>query len=114
VKVHAQLGDRVGEEITMISISIDPEVDTPEQLMGYWQSFGSNPGWLYLTGAYDEIDLLRREMGVYDLDPVVDADRSQHAGLLTIGNDRTDRWTALPALMDVNGLVETIGRVTRD
>ena len=98
----------------MISISIDPEFDTSDRLFEYWKSYGSNPGWTYLTGDYDDIDRLRHAMGVYDLDPVIDADRSQHAGLLTIGNDRIDRWTALPALMDVAGLVETIERVTRE
>ncbi len=98
----------------MLSVSIDPENDTPEVLHDYWETFGSKPGWLFLTGDYDEIDVLRRSMGVYDLDPVLDADKSQHAGLITFGNDRTDRWAALPALMDAPGLAETVLRITRD
>ena len=98
----------------MLSVSIDPEQDTPEVLKRYWETFGSKPGWYYLTGDYDEIDALRRSLGVYDLDPIIDADKTQHAGLITFGNDRTNRWSALPALMDARGIVETIRRITRD
>ena len=97
----------------MLSISIDPEVDTAQKLHEYWRTFGSRPGWLYLTGDYDEIDYLRRQMGVYDLDPVIDADRTQHSGIITFGNDKIDRWSALPALMDARGIVETIVRTTQ-
>ena len=53
------LGDRVGDDILMLSISIDPKVDDVAKLHEYWERFGSKPGWLYLTGDYDEIDGLR-------------------------------------------------------
>ena len=99
----------------MLSISIDPEVDTPEALMRYAEIFdGPKPGWLFLTGHYAEIDRLRRSLGVYDLDPIVDADKTQHSGIITFGNDRTNQWAALPALMDSKGLAKTILRITRD
>jgi protein SCO1/2 len=104
----------IGEEITMLSISIDPEVDNPARLKEYWELFGSKPGWLMLTGDEDEINRLRRQMGVYDLDPVIDADKAEHAGILTFGNDRTDRWAALPVFMHRERLLETIFETTRD
>lgn len=76
--------------------------------------FGAKPGWLFLTGNYDEIDRLRHELGVYDLDPEIDADKTQHSGILTFGNDHTDRWTALPVLMQPQQLAKTILDTTRD
>ena len=104
----------MGRDILMLSISIDPQFDTPDVLKRYAEGFGGpKAGWLYLTGDYDEIELLRRRMGVYDLDPVIDADKASHAGLVTFGNDETDQWTALPALMDSRELVRTILRITR-
>jgi len=112
VKVHALLGDRMGEDILMLSISLDPETDTPEQLKHYAGLFGDKKGWLYLTGDYEEIDLLRHKLGVYDPDPIIDADKTQHSGIITFGNDRTDRWAALPALMKADEIVETFHRVT--
>ncbi len=113
-EIYELLEPRMGRDITMLSISIDPKVDTPERLKRYWKAFGSKPGWLFLTGDYDEIDRLRRELGVYDLDPVIDADKTQHSGIITIGNDRTNRWTALPILMHTKRLAATILRNTWD
>ncbi len=108
------LGERAGRDLTLLSISIDPETDTPEKLKAYWEAFGSKPGWIFLTGDYDEIDQLRHELGVYDPDPIVDADKTQHAGIVTFGNDRTDRWAALPAFTNLRELARSVRRFTWD
>jgi protein SCO1/2 len=113
-KINDLLGERMGRDITMLSISIDPVADTPERLNQYWQAFGAKPGWLFLTGKPEEIDRLRRELGAYDLDPAIDADPAQHSGFVTVGNDRTDRWSALPLLMNRPQLVGTILRIARE
>jgi len=110
VRLHEAFAGAVGRDITFLSISLDPENDTPEALHDYWQAFGSHEGWLYLTGNFEETELLRRRMGVYDLDPVIDADKTEHAGIVTFGSDATDRWAALPALSSIHDLKETITR----
>jgi len=114
-RVHKLLGDRMGRDIQILSLTIDSKVDDPAALRKYIEiNGGDKEGWLYLTGDYDEIDRVRRSLGVYDLDPVIDADKSEHSGLITFGNDRTDRWAALPALMDSEEIVETVLRITRE
>lgn len=113
-KINDLLGQRMGRDIIMVSLSIDPVADTPARLKQYWESFGAKPGWLFLTGKPGEVDRLRRELGAYDLDPLIDANPTQHAGFITVGNDRTDRWTALPLLMHTPQLVGTILRISRD
>ena len=113
-KVNDVLGQRMGRDITMVSISIDPIADTPERLKQYWESFGAKPGWLFLTGKPQDVDRLRHELGAYDLDPAIDADPTQHAGFVTVGNDRTNRWTALPLQMDRRGFVETLLRIANE
>jgi len=114
-RVHAQLGERMGRDILILSLTIDSEVDDPSVLREHIvRNGGEKKGWLYLTGDYDDIDRVRRALGVYDLDPVIDADKSEHSGLLTFGNDRTDQWAALPALMSSEEIVETVLRITRD
>ena len=112
MKVHKHFGDRIGRDILMLSITIDPENDTPAVLKDYAARYGNKKGWLYLTGDYDEIDALRRSLGVYDLDPVIDADKTQHAGLLTFGNDKFNRWAALPGLMNARQIARTVYRIT--
>ena len=112
-KVNDLLGERMGRDITMLSLSIDPVADTPQRLKKYWEAFGAKPGWLFLTGKPHDIERLRHELGAYDLDPAIDADATQHAGYIIIGNDRTDRWTALPLLMNRAQLATTILRVSQ-
>jgi protein SCO1/2 len=98
LQVQKALGDRAGRDITFLSISLDPLHDTPEVLRAFAQAQGVGPGWYFLTGAPRDVEQLRRKLGVYDLDPVVDADRSQHAGLLVLGNEPRGRWKAISAL----------------
>ncbi len=101
MKVHRHFKKRVGKDVLFLSISIDPKVDTPKVLGRYRENL-DHPwtGWYHLTGDYDDIESLRWILGVYDLDPVVDADKTQHAGIVTFGNDTTDWWAGVPALMD--------------
>ena len=113
-EVHRLLGKRMGRDIHLLSISLTPDIDTPKLLREYAGHFGGPlPGWTYLTGERDGVETLRRAMGVYDPDPTRDADKSIHAGLVTFGNDRSDQWRALPALLEPRDLVSAIARVAR-
>ena len=105
-------GNRVGKDILFLSISIDPEKDTPSVLREY-RSYGDPnwTGWLHLTGDFDEIETLRWVLGVYDLDPAIDADKTEHAGIVTFGNDRTNWWAAVPALMEANLVADAMIRI---
>lgn len=97
-KVQAALGERAGRDVTFLSISLDPEHDTPEALRRYAKAHGAGPGWYFLTGRPADIERLRRSLGAYDLDPVVDADRTQHTGIVILGNEPRGRWKAISAL----------------
>ena len=51
LQVQKILGDRVGKDVFLYSISIDPETDTPEVLKKYAEKFRIGPGWQFLTGT---------------------------------------------------------------
>ncbi len=68
------------------------------------------PDWHFLTGKLDTITALRRALGVFDPDPRIDSDRTQHAALLTFGNDVTNRWSAVPALADYDSILPVVRR----
>ena len=106
--VQNALGDRVGRDIFMYSITLKPEHDTPAVLKEYVEERGIKPGWLFLTGKPADIEVLRRGLGFYDADPRVDGDRSQHTGMVRIGNEPYDRWHMTPALGDPQPIVEAI------
>ncbi len=97
-EVQKLLGEHAGRDVTFLSITLDPEHDTPKVLKAYAQAYGVGPGWYFLTGNKDDIERLRRKLGVYDLDPIVDADRNQHAGILVLGNEPRGRWKAVSTL----------------
>ena len=64
--VQDQLGADFGEKIYFVSITVDPERDTPEVLKEYAQAFGANlSGWAFLTGAPDAIREVTRRYGVF-------------------------------------------------
>ena len=111
VRVQELLGDRVGDEIRMVSISLQPEHDTPEVLAAYTKTHGVKPGWLFLTGQKDNIELLRHRLGFWDIDQVVDADPEQHIGNVRIGNEPKHRWIMSPALVSPATLVQNVDRV---
>src|SRR6185369_7249902 len=65
-EVQRILGDRVGRDIFIYSITIDPERDTPEVLKRYAEKFQIGPGWLFLSGKEADTTLLRRKFGMYN------------------------------------------------
>jgi protein SCO1/2 len=66
VDVQRRLGADFGPRIGFVSITVDPEVDTPEVLRGYAKSQGADAqGWSFLTGTAVEIRDVLRRYGVY-------------------------------------------------
>lgn len=113
VKVQKLLGDRVGRDIFMYSITLKPEEDTPAVLRQYAEMYHVGPGWTFLTGAPDDIDLLRRKLGFTNPNPVVDKDKSQHIGNVRYGNEPLLLWAACPGLAHAEWIVESISWVDR-
>ena len=107
-RVQKQLGDRVGRDVFMYSISLLPEQDTPERLKEYANMHHVGPGWLFLTGARGDIEAVRYALGFYDIDPEIDGDRSQHTGMLRIGNEPLNRWSMAPALGEPDSITQAI------
>ena len=110
-RVQELLGPRVGTEIFMASISLQPEHDTPEVLAAYARTYGVGPGWQLLTGRKDDIELLRHRLGFVDSDKIEDADPEQHIGTVRIANEPMHRWAMSPALLNPPALIRAVDRV---
>ena len=108
-RVRQRLGDRVGRDIFMYSITLKPAEDSVEALRQYRQDHGiEGDDWLFLTGAPGDIDHLRRSLGFAFADPVEDADTSNHIGMLRYGVEPLVKWAACPGMASVDHLVKTI------
>ena len=102
------LGERVGRDIFIYSISIDPMRDTPKVLKAYAQTFGAGPGWLFLTGKESDIRLLTKKLG---LSRRSDADsRDGHVASLMVGNEPSGQWMRNSAADNPQFLAVTIGK----
>ncbi|MFC4932837.1 SCO family protein [Massilia sp. GCM10023247] len=108
LKVQEALEERIGRDIHMVSLSLLPELDSPSALRAYMKRYGIGPGWTFLTGTRSNMEAVRRKLGFYDTDPAVDADLARHTGMLSIGNDRIERWCMVPALSATHQIVRTI------
>jgi protein SCO1 len=65
-RVQDKLGSTFGSQIAFVSITVDPDRDTPGVLKQYAQNFGANlEGWAFLTGDPGAIREIGRRYGVF-------------------------------------------------
>jgi protein SCO1/2 len=108
IKLQDALGERLGRDIFMYSLTLLPDQDTSQVLNDYVAKYGIRPGWRFLTGKPDDIDIIRRKLGFYSRRPEEDADLAQHTGMVRIGNEAIDRWCMAPAQSSTRQILSTI------
>lgn len=106
-QVQQKLGDRVGKDVFFYSITIDPKRDTPEVLKAYADKYHVGPGWLFLTGRQDDIDLISKKLGLYS--PPTATSSDGHAPGVLIGNQANGQWMRASATDNAGFLAATIG-----
>jgi protein SCO1/2 len=100
-RVQKLLGDRVGRDIFMYSITLDPEHDTPQALKAYADRFGAGPGWLFLTGKREDIDAVRFKLGDRNA-------KEEHANTVRVGDVAKGQWIRIPLAADPNHILVEI------
>ena len=91
-----------GLNVQLISISVDPTVDTPERLQGFAKKFKAEPGWTFVTGDKAEIDSVLQALGV------AITNKNDHTPMVLIGNDVADHWTRTYGLSSPATIVDLI------
>lgn len=86
-QVSRELGDLFGTQIYFVSVSNDPERDTPQALSEFARKQGVNlDGWTFLTGSKLKVDGVIKKIGLYS------SRFEQHKSIILLGNTRTGRW----------------------
>lgn len=111
VRVQKLLGNRMGKDTFIYSFSLKPKEDNVMALKHYAKMHKVKPGWLFLTGAPDDMELLRRKLGFVDPDPELDKDLSTHIGVLKYGNEPLERWGGCPGMQAPDAIAEAISWV---
>jgi mono/diheme cytochrome c family protein len=101
-QVEEKLGDSVGRDIFIYSISVDPETDTPERMKKYAEAFHAGPGWSFLTGKLADIRAINGKLGerMQSL--------TEHRNEIVLGNDATGEWTRDNVFGDLERLLAAI------
>lgn len=101
-QVARKLGDAVGRELFIYSISVDPDNDSPQRLKKFATAFHTGPGWLFLTGKPEDVWAIRAKLG--------DRSRtlSEHRQEIVLGNDATGEWARNSTFGDLDRLVMDI------
>lgn len=105
-RVQKEMGDKVGKDVHLISISVDPLTDTPERLKVWGAKFKAGAGWTFVTGEKQEMDKLLNALGA------AVAKREDHTPTVIIGNDAKGVWTRAYGLAKPSQIVELITQAT--
>mgnify|MGYP006273347367 CR=1 FL=1 len=99
------LKDRSVRPFRFLSISIDPERDTPDDLVRYAarQGLADLPDWQFVVASPEDT------LANPERDRVI----SNHSGLLLMGNDRTNRWGGIPSRAEPIHIANTFERIAR-
>jgi protein SCO1/2 len=103
--LQERLGDRLESEVRLISLSVDPEHDTPAKLAEYAQRFGARPGWYLLAGDKENVDWALYKVGQYVEDP------EAHTNLLIVGNVPAGSWRKVFGLTGVDEISRIVDEV---
>lgn len=106
VEVQDILGERVGHDVFLYSISIDPARDSVAALASYAERFQVGPGWLFLRGSAEDVTLLREKLGVLGAG---ETELKDHSLSLVIGNQATGRWMRRSPFENAHVLADEIG-----
>ena len=100
-KVQPLLDSRV----QMVSITVDPETDTPKVLKEFANKFQVRPGWLFLTGSAENIATVAQKLGGSGVD------KDAHRAVLLAGNLQTGDWKKLHATAKPEDIAVAVGKL---
>jgi protein SCO1/2 len=91
--------------VRMISVSIDPEQDTPEALQEYAQRFRAGPEWYFITGTLEDSIAIQQAFDAYR------GDKMNHAPLTLMREARGDEWVRYDGFATAEQLAEDCRRL---
>ncbi len=100
--LQKRLGDRIGRDVFLVSVSIDPANDTPDRLAAWGRKFGAKDGWTMVTGKKDHIDAVLKAFGVYT------PDFRNHQPVTLVGSGISGMWKRLYGFPPVERLTEAV------
>ncbi len=98
-KIQNAVGNRLGKDVFLVSITVDAENDTPAKLKEYAAHMKARPGWLFLTGKKENVDQALHKLGLK-----VNS-REEHKNLFLVGNEPKGVWKKVLGLGKADEIV---------
>lgn len=105
MQVQGQLGDRLGSEVALVSISVDPQRDTPARLKDYATKMHAGDGWTWLTGEKSVVDEVLKDFGAYT------PNFEDHPAMMLVGDASTGEWARFLGFPGANHIVDKINEL---
>jgi len=87
------------ERVRMVSISIDPEQDTPSRLRDYARRHEAGPQWHFLTGGAEQIEAVQRAFAAYR------GSKFNHAALTFLRAPGDSHWVRIEGLVQAEAIL---------
>jgi protein SCO1 len=107
-KLQEHLGDRLGRDVHLISITVDPQSDDQKVLEDYSRRLGARQGWYLLTGPSRDVETALAKLGL------AVARRDEHSNIFLIGNEKTGLWKKVRGLGPADSIIEVLDGVIAD
>lgn len=101
--VHRQLGERLGRDVVLLSITVDPEQDRPGFLASQHEQFGNPVHWYRLTGDRTDLARLWQAFGIR-----VGGDPAAHTSDLFIGSPARGMWRRVTGLLSPQEVIQVL------
>lgn len=105
-EVQAQLGERVGRDVRLVSLSVDPQRDTPARLKSYAGTHRAGEGWVWLTGSVPAVNDTLKGFGTWT------PNFEDHPVVMMVGDGRSGDWTRFYGFADPAALVAKVEQLT--
>jgi protein SCO1/2 len=107
-KIQNAAGDRLGKDVLILSITVDPVTDTPAKLKEYASAYHAKPGWHFLSGKKENVDWALYKIGQYV------AKKEDHVNIVVMGNEKTGLWKKTFGLAAAAELIKVFEEVAND
>ena len=105
--MQRKLGDD-RREVLLVSITIDPEHDGPEEMRTYLDRYGAKSGWDFLTGTRTDIDLVMKAFDAFV------ADKMSHRPLTFVHGPGRAQWVRIDGFAGSRDLMEELELASGD
>jgi protein SCO1 len=101
-RLQADLGERLGKDVFIVTVSKDPETDTPSRLKAFGNSLKIKPGWTMITG---DVKAIGKIVFGFTGDRL---GQDSHNSIFIIGNDKNGSWADFSGYASVGELRQQI------